>query len=797
MIHVGDIMPGVRVPNWAVSAILSITLVLISGAAAAAPTSLPSTRFSWPLAWPFGYPRLRIAEYVDDDHSPVSQTDYMGGSLTYEGHLGTDLDVNSFRDMDAGVPVLAAANGRVLGTEDEQFDRQISLPPVLWNYVSILHEDGTISIYGHLRKHSVAVRPGEYVREGQIIALMGSSGSTWMPHLHFEVAKWNLDSNGIISTERLDPWSGPQNPTPSMWKHQEDYVGDDHFRLLDLGVTTLAAIQDEGGTAGDQSAFKERPSQPAAFGASERFLKVWTLTFGQIGDPYRIEIRKPDGSLFNYIDAVVQPTAWNAGRGWQLWDIPFSGLVAPSDYGMWSAVVLSGDQTVTTDSFLVGATSTYGPRFHWLAGKSFHLSQENQYDTLLVSTRLGAPYQDLTFSLENAPSNVSMAGTDAVGRKLVLIGPPGPDLAGVRSYQFDALVTDPSGLTDRKYYQLINYDASTLGSPPIVAAPGSVTVTEGDTLTIQVSASDPDGDAIANLFADLSNMPPGSGAVFVADPDHTTGKLTWRTTIGQSGGYSADFIAVTSLGGGEVPAFFGYEPFVQTSYARTAITVQKAVQARGFTRAADKTIRLFSDKPDWCAYVEPVHGSFALEDIDPATVTLVSHDTGSVEQIPVGTGKRQTVGDRNRNSIPDEAFCFAIEDLRRLFDRISGRHDVTPSIQGRLTSGEQFSAGIDLSVIATDEGDDETDAQVSPNPLNPQGTLTIRQSKRGPLRVQLFDTRGRLVRTLLATDSSPAGKIEVRVDGHDATGGSLASGVYLLRVSTSDRVTTVRFVVLK
>src|SRR5262249_15465391 len=191
-------------------AIFPVTAIsaLIACSTTAAPSHLPTTRFSWPLALPFGDPHLRIAEYVDDDPSPVSLADYTGGNLTYEGHRGTDFAVNSFRDMDAGVPVLAPANGQVLSVEDGQYDRQISLPPVLWNYVVIAYADGTFTVCGHLRKNSVAVQPGEYVREGQIIGMVGSSGSTWLPHLHFEAWKYSMGPYGPQYDGTLDPWAG-------------------------------------------------------------------------------------------------------------------------------------------------------------------------------------------------------------------------------------------------------------------------------------------------------------------------------------------------------------------------------------------------------------------------------------------------------------------------------------------------------------------------------------------------------------------------------------------------------------
>jgi hypothetical protein len=73
-------------------------------------------------------------------------------------------------------------------------------------------------------------------------------------------------------------------------------------------------------------------------------------------------------------------------------------------------------------------------------------------------------------------------------------------------------------------------------------------------------------------------------------------------------------------------------------------------------------------------------------------------------------------------------------------------------------------------------------ATVSPNPLNPSATLSFRTSKSGATAVRLFDVRGRLLRTFLDEPSAAAGYHDVTIDGHDATGGSLASGIYYLMI---------------
>ena len=55
------------------------------------------------------------------------------------------------------------------------------------NLVVIQHADGFTSHYGHCQ--SIKVTIGEMVKAGQIIAIVGSTGNSTGPHLHFELRK--------------------------------------------------------------------------------------------------------------------------------------------------------------------------------------------------------------------------------------------------------------------------------------------------------------------------------------------------------------------------------------------------------------------------------------------------------------------------------------------------------------------------------------------------------------------------------------------------------------------------------
>jgi hypothetical protein len=79
--------------------------------------------------------------------------------------------------------------------------------------------------------------------------------------------------------------------------------------------------------------------------------------------------------------------------------------------------------------------------------------------------------------------------------------------------------------------------------PPRVTAPALLTTTEGSTLSFDVSAVDPDGDAITFLAA--ANMP--SGASFLTADPFTSGTFSWTPDLSQAGQYDVLFIASNAL----------------------------------------------------------------------------------------------------------------------------------------------------------------------------------------------------------------------------------------------------------
>jgi murein DD-endopeptidase MepM/ murein hydrolase activator NlpD len=132
-----------------------------------------------------------IINTVDLDRNVGSTQDFLGKvqkqARTYDQHTGIDFGLANFRKMDQGVAVLAAADGIVENTVDGLFDRETQRGKPDSNLVLIRHRNGLRTAYAHLRKNSIKVKRGDVVARGQEIALVGSSGDSSGPHLHFEV----------------------------------------------------------------------------------------------------------------------------------------------------------------------------------------------------------------------------------------------------------------------------------------------------------------------------------------------------------------------------------------------------------------------------------------------------------------------------------------------------------------------------------------------------------------------------------------------------------------------------------
>ena len=319
-------------PARLATAILGLTIVVSCSGNTTSPTPPPTpipttvppeTSSSTPLLWPLAGRDGRdwvINNYVDLD-ATSGTLDYTGGSgsgaKTYDGHNGIDIDVPSFRWMDGNVSnVLAAASGVVTAIRDTEPDRNTSCTGSA-NLVQVRHPDGLTALYGHLKKGSVAVSVGQQVSVGAILGVVGSSGCSTAPHLHFELRD---AANRVVDPFRNGLWAAPP-------------IYNTSITLMDLviaaGDMTLQQIKDPA------------PNVQSIPRGTVLGVGV-SMAGGGTGDVIRMVITAPTGATFS--DSPLTFTTVYRHSYW------FWNRQLPSTPGVWTVSILVNGLLVQSET---------------------------------------------------------------------------------------------------------------------------------------------------------------------------------------------------------------------------------------------------------------------------------------------------------------------------------------------------------------------------------------------------------------------------------------------------------------
>jgi len=98
---------------------------------------------------------------------------------------------------------------------------------------------------------------------------------------------------------------------------------------------------------------------------------------------------------------------------------------------------------------------------------------------------------------------------------------------------------------------------------------------------------------------------------------------------------------------------------------------------------------------------------------------------------------------------------------------------------------------LDGATGVSSPGQAVTELRAIPNPFNPLTTLHFDLPVGGRVRLEVYDVRGKLVRSLLDVEL-PAGSHEAVWDGRDSGGRTMASGSYFARLEAGRKLQTVR-----
>jgi len=262
--------------------------------------STTTVSLEWPVQAAAGFNDCGyygISAHVDQNTTSGVYQDYNCGTVSYDGHKGTDIFSwpFSFYKMDNNqVEIIAAAAGTIIDKDDGNFDRNCATNSLPANYVIIQHADGSCALYWHMKSGSVTTKAiGQTVVVGEYLGVIGSSGSSTGPHLHFEI--WT----GATSATYNDPFSGTCNIINgnSWWASQKPYA---EAAILKTSVHTTDIVFPGCPTT-------ETPNESTSYtipfqgpGLSPGYAKFYIfLKNAPAGTVANLKILNPGGSVFN------------------------------------------------------------------------------------------------------------------------------------------------------------------------------------------------------------------------------------------------------------------------------------------------------------------------------------------------------------------------------------------------------------------------------------------------------------------------------------------------------------------
>ena len=438
------------------------------------------------------------------------------------------------------------------------------------------------------------------------------------------------------------------------------------------------------------------------------------------------------------------------------------------DAGSYPARVgVSDGALVAQETFTVTVTDVPRPPA-WASGGAFAatLPEAGSANVLVTTTDPDAACGAAGAALHLVSSNAGLALTlqltdngDGSGRLAVSAG---PSAAG--SYQVTLRATD--------------------SADPTLTADATVAVTV--THVNRAPVADAGGP-----YTGLAGVPVAMSGAGSSDPNGDP--LTYAWTFGDGGTAVGMSASHTFPSAGSYPVTLTVSDGSLTGSGATTAAIASQVEARAW--AEPHVIRFFHGKPTVRVFLEPVANSFDVGSVLVGSLTLSSAGaTGRASTVQPLAGKvvlAQSVGGKGSARLRVE---FARDGLRDLLSFVTKPATVQLTLGASLVTGGDLRATFPVEVVPEKK---RAIRQVGPNPLNPEAVVTLDVSKSGPVSLRVYDLNGRLVRTLFEAEGTEGQTIDVRFDGRDAGGRSLASGRYFLRSDMADGVDVTTVTILK
>ncbi|MEI6409921.1 MAG: peptidoglycan DD-metalloendopeptidase family protein, partial [Bacteroidota bacterium] len=337
------------------------------------------TALNWPLRLAAGVNDCSfytISAYVDQNTATGTYSDWNCGTNSYDGHKGTDIATYPFHfykmDHDQ-VEVIAAAPGMIVNKVDGNFDKNCATNSLTANYLAIQHADGSTVLYFHMKKNSLTSKAiGQSVALGEYLGVVGSSGNSSGPHLHFEV--WS----GSTNATRVDPWAGPCNTlnANSWWAAQKPYTEPAVIKAS-VHTTDIVAPACPDTETPNESTCYVRPFQGAGLPANAA--KFYAFYRNETaGMSATFSILNPDGSVFTSWTANSN-TSYNASyrsytktlptnTGTYTFKAVYNGVTCSSTFDVINAVITAAGPTTVCEGSSVALNAGVGGTYLWNTG---------------------------------------------------------------------------------------------------------------------------------------------------------------------------------------------------------------------------------------------------------------------------------------------------------------------------------------------------------------------------------------------------------------------------------------------
>ncbi len=195
------------------------------------PTATTTTEAAWrppayPVPWAISpYDHFYFSRPIASRDVKLPLSNYRYGNVFFGEHVHTGMDITS----DMRKPILAAGDGKVAWAGYGLYRGGVRLDDPYGKSVVIRHSFGyqgepLFTVYAHLDE--ITIQEGDVVAAGDQIGLVGDTGHTTGPHLHFEV---RVGENDYFATRNPALWLAP----PQGWGVLVGRIESSYGRLLE------------------------------------------------------------------------------------------------------------------------------------------------------------------------------------------------------------------------------------------------------------------------------------------------------------------------------------------------------------------------------------------------------------------------------------------------------------------------------------------------------------------------------------------------------------------------------------